>query len=111
MVDKRRSGRVAITALAETNLPDGRTLLAYVANMNREGVSIYFREHLEAGTEISITLSYDDESGKRESTKVGGQVKWSYNGFFAVGIAFKGLNEKEHGDLLQSFGLLDNVVI
>jgi hypothetical protein len=107
MDNKRRSARIAITALAEATLPDGRNLSTYVANISREGLGIYFKGPLETGTEITITLTYHDETGKKKSKTVDGQVKWAYNGFHAVGVALKGLNEKEHGDLLKYIELVE----
>jgi hypothetical protein len=101
MPEKRRSKRIAITAVAEASMPDGKTLTAYVANMSREGIGIYFKEPLAPGTELSIKLSYHNEQGELKSKKLGGEVKWSYNGFYAVGIGLKGMTEKEHGDLLE----------
>lgn len=101
MAEKRRSPRIAITALAEVTLPDGHRLSSYVANMSREGLGVYFQKPLEAGTELTVQLTYRDSNGKLRTEEVGGQVKWAYNGFYAIGIALKGLNEKEHGDLLR----------
>ena len=107
MVQKRRTPRVAITAMAEATLPDGRCLATYVANISREGLGIYFQGPLPTGSDISISLTYHDEIGKKRIQKVDGQVKWAYNGFYAVGVALKGLNEKEHGDLLRYIKLLE----
>jgi hypothetical protein len=101
MAEKRRSKRIAITAVAEASFPDGKTLTAYVANLSREGIGIYFKEPLVPGTELTLKLSYHDEQGALKSKDLGGEVKWSYNGFYAVGIGLKGLNDKEHGDLLE----------
>ena len=107
MANKRKSARVAITALAEATLPDGRNLSTYVANISRDGMGIYFKGPLDSGTEISITLTYHDETGRKKTQRVDGQVKWAYNGFHAVGVAFKGLNEKEHGDLLNYIEMVE----
>lgn len=101
MADKRESTRVAITALAEVNLPDGSSLTTYVANMSRQGIGLYLQKPLEEGTAISIKLNYRDTTGKIRTKQVRGRVKWAYNGFFATGISLEGINEKEHGDLLR----------
>lgn len=101
MAEKRRSPRVAVTALAEVTLPDGNTLSSYVANMSRQGIGLYFQKPLATGTELTIKLTYRDEGGKLKAKEVSGQVKWAYDGFYAVGIALTGLDEKEHGELLQ----------
>ena len=101
MAEMRRSPRIPITALVEASLPDGRTITTYVANLSREGIGIYFNEPLAEGTEVSIKLSYCDKSGQKKSKNIGGRVKWAYNGFCAAGLALQGLNEKEHGDLLE----------
>ena len=101
MTEKRRAPRVAITALAEVILPDGNRLSSYVANLSRQGIGLYFQKPLETGTELTIKLTYRDDVGKLRTKEVVGEVKWAYNGFYAIGIALKGLSEKEHGDLLQ----------
>ena len=101
MADKRKSTRVAITALAEVNLPDGSSLTTYVANMSRQGIGLYLQKPLEAGTALSIKLNYRDGGGKIKIKQLNGQVKWAYDGFYAIGISIEGLNEKENEDLLQ----------
>ena len=107
MARKQRSARLAIMALVELTLPDGRNIFAYVANMSRGGMGIYLQEPLEAGTEVSIKLTYQDKAGKKKSKIVSGQLKWTYPGFYTAGIALRELNKKEHGDLLKYFESLE----
>jgi PilZ domain len=101
MANQRKSERIAITAMAEVTLPDGRNLSTYVANVSREGVGIYFKEPLPAGTDLNIKITFRDESGATRSETLDGEVKWAYNGFYAVGVMLKGLDLKLHKDLIK----------
>ena len=107
MPRKRKSTRVAVTALAEITFPSGETLSTYVANMSLEGLGLYVKKPIDAGTEIAVKLTYHDESGALKTKTVKGQVKWAYNGFYALGVALQGMDLKEHDDLLQYIRWID----
>jgi hypothetical protein len=101
MKENRKSERFPLTALAEVELPNGKSVPTYISNISRGGLGIYFREPLKAGTDLNIKLFYWASSGQMKSSKVDGRVKWSKPGFFALGIALNELNTKEHDDLLE----------
>jgi len=101
MKENRKSERLPLTALAEVELPNGKSVPTYVSNISREGLGIYFREPLEAGTDLNIKLFYWASTGQMKSSQVDGRVKWSKTGFFALGVALNKLNPKEHDDLLE----------
>ena len=101
MAEKRKTNRVAITALAEMTLPDGDVITSYVANMSRRGIGLYLQKTIDPETQVRVKIMYRIDNGKTKTKEINGRVKWAYPGFFATGISLEGLNEKEHADLLQ----------
>ena len=101
MSENRKSRRYALTALAEVTLPSGKTVPTYVSNISREGLGIYFRQPLDSGTNLGIKLFYRDMGGQMKSKAIDGEVKWAFNGFYALGVSLKGINDKENADLAE----------
>ena len=108
MDEHRKSKRLALTALAEVTLPNGKNVPTYVSNISREGLGIYFKEPLKAGTDLNIKLFYRNNSGHMKFNMVKGQVKWAFNGFYALGIGLDKLNAKDHGELLDLIDQAEN---
>ena len=101
MTNKRRSRRLPITASAEVVLPGGATISSSVANISSKGIGLYIKPTPKAKTPLTIWLTYQDETGKRRTKRLDGEVQWAHDYFNAVGIALKELSEKDQEDLLQ----------
>jgi hypothetical protein len=100
--DKRKRIRVSMVAAAvvKPNMLDSQ-IEAYMINLSYGGAGIYVKVPLDGRVQLVISLRIG--MGKPVAESVWGNVIWKrpVGSKYAVGIAFEGLNPKDHQMLLS----------
>src|SRR3972149_481588 len=96
--DKRRHKRVSLLKEIEIQCPHNEIVKALVVNISRSGLVAYCNKTPEIGSDIAISLLFDDEYKVDRREVIIGGVCWvkPLEDFYAVGVQFKSLNENKH---------------